>query len=151
MSLVLGDYFRRGLLDHGRMRQSAAERCRRHGIRPPDPSAPLVSLSGGNQQRVVLAKWLERLPRVLVLHEPTQGVDVTTRYEIYDLLRGLAGGGVGILWVSTDYDELAAVSDRVLVCAKGSVVAEVPGPPFHRDQIASQVRTASAGPLAMGA
>jgi ribose transport system ATP-binding protein len=144
MSLVLGDYFRRGLLAHGRLNRAAAERCRSYGVRPPDPRARLASLSGGNQQRVVLAKWLERPPRVLLLHEPTQGVDVATRDEIYALLRGLAGRGIAILWVSTDFDELAAVSDRVLVCAGGGVVGEVPGPPFARDQITAEVYAASA-------
>jgi ribose transport system ATP-binding protein len=151
MSLVLGDYFRHGLLAHGRIRRTAAQRCREYGVRPPDPSATLASLSGGNQQRIVLAKWLERPPRALLLHEPTQGVDVATRAEIYELLRGLASGGVGILWVSTDFDELATVADRVLVCAGGTVVGEVPGPPFTRDQITAEVYAASAAPLARGA
>jgi ribose transport system ATP-binding protein len=151
MSLVLGDYFRRGLLAHGRLRSTAEERGRGYGVRPDDPRATLASLSGGNQQRVVLAKWLERPPKVLLLHEPTQGVDVATRADIYALMRELAATGVGILWVSTDFDELAAVADRVLVCAGGSVVGEVPGPPFSREKITSEVYAASAGPLAEGA
>jgi ribose transport system ATP-binding protein len=151
MSLVLGDYFRRGLLAHGRIRRTAADRGRDFGIRPADPTATLASLSGGNQQRVVLAKWLEKPPKVLLLHEPTQGVDVATRADIYEMMRGLAATGVGILWVSTDFDELAAISDRVLVCAGGSVVAEVSGPPFSREKITAEVYAASAGPLAEGA
>jgi ribose transport system ATP-binding protein len=150
MSLVLGDYFRRGLLAHGRLRRTAAERGRGYGVRPDDPRATLASLSGGNQQRVVLAKWLERPPKVLLLHEPTQGVDVATRADIYELMRDLTKRGVGILWVSTDFDELAAVADRVLVCAGGSVVGEVPGPPFSREKITSEVYAASAGQLAEG-
>jgi ribose transport system ATP-binding protein len=151
MSLVLGDYFRRGLLAHGGLRRTAAERGRGFGVRPDDPRATLASLSGGNQQRVVLAKWLERPPKVLLLHEPTQGVDVSTRADIYELMRGLTKQGVGILWVSTDFDELAAVADRILVCAGGSVVGEVPGPPFSREKISSEVYAASAGQLAEGA
>ncbi len=151
MSLVLGDYYRRGLLAHGRMRRTAADRGRSYGVRPDDPRATLASLSGGNQQRVVLAKWLERPPKVLLLHEPTQGVDVATRADIYALMRELAATGVGILWVSTDFDELAAVADRVLVCASGSVVGEVSGPPFSREKITAEVYAASAGPLAEGA
>jgi ribose transport system ATP-binding protein len=151
MSLVLGDYFRRGLLAHGGLRRTAAERGRRYGVRPDDPRATLASLSGGNQQRVVLAKWLERPPKMLLLHEPTQGVDVSTRADIYELMRSLAKQGVGILWVSTDFDELAAVADRIVVCAGGSVVGEVPGPPFSREKITSEVYAASAGQLAEGA
>jgi ribose transport system ATP-binding protein len=144
MALVLGDHFRRGVLARGQLRQAAAERCRGYGIRPADPGNPVAALSGGNQQRVLLAKWLERRPRVLLLHEPTQGVDVATRAEIYDLLRGLAAEGLGILWVSTDFDELAAVADRVLVCAAGVVAEQLPSPPFSRDQITSAVYAASA-------
>jgi ribose transport system ATP-binding protein len=151
MSLVLGDYFRGGLLAHGRMRRTAGERGRGYGVRPDDPRATLASLSGGNQQRVVLAKWLERPPKVLLLHEPTQGVDVATRADIYELMRGLTGRGVGILWVSTDFDELAVVADRVLVCAGGSVVSEVPGPPFSREKITAEVYAVSASALAEGA
>ncbi len=150
MALVLGDYFRRGLLSHARIHRTAFERARSYGVRPAEPSATLASLSGGNQQRVLLAKWLERPPKVLLLHEPTQGVDVATRADIYELMRGLAASGVAILWVSTDFDELAAVADRILVCAGGSVVTEVSGPPFSRDKITSEVYAASAGPLAEG-
>jgi ribose transport system ATP-binding protein len=151
MSLVLGDYYRRGLLAHGRLRRTAAERGSVYGVRPDDPRVTLASLSGGNQQRVVLAKWLEKPPKVLLLHEPTQGVDIATRADIYELMRGLAAAGVGILWVSTDFDEIAAVADRVLVCAAGGVVGEVPGPPFSRQKITSEVYAASAGQLAEGA
>ncbi|MGH3158201.1 MAG: ATP-binding cassette domain-containing protein, partial [Streptosporangiaceae bacterium] len=146
MSLVLGDHFRRGLLARAELRRVAAGRCRDYGIRPGEPRRPVTSLSGGNQQRVLLAKWLERPPRVLLLHEPTQGVDVATRAEIYELLRGLAAGGLGIVWVSTDFDELAAVASRVLVCAGGVVAGEVAGPPFSRDQITAAVYAASARP-----
>ncbi len=151
MSLVLGDYFRAGVLTHGRLRRTAEERGRGYGVRPDDPRATLASLSGGNQQRVVLAKWLERPPKVLLLHEPTQGVDVATRADIYDLMRQLAASGVGILWVSTDFDELAAVADRVLVCAGGGVVSGVAGPPFSREKITAEVYAASTQTLAEGA
>src|SRR5579875_2198536 len=144
MSLVLGDHFRRGVLARGQLRQAAAQRCRGYGIRPAEPGRPVAALSGGNQQRVLLAKWLERRPRVLLLHEPTQGVDVATRAGIYGLLRGLAAEGLGIVWVSTDFDELAAVAGRVLVCAAGVVAAQLPGPPFSRDQITAAVYAASA-------
>jgi rhamnose transport system ATP-binding protein len=107
---------------------------------------PVSMLSGGNQQKVVLVKWLEQSPEVLLLHEPTHGVDVTTRAEIYDLMRTLSATGKAILWVSTDFDELAAVSDRVLVCASGTIVSEVPGPPFTRDRITAEVYAKSSAP-----
>ena len=83
-------------------------------MRPRDATLNMSALSGGNQQKVVLARWLEQSPRVLLLHEPTQGVDVATRHQIYELMRARAAQGVAILWVSTDFDELASVSHRIL-------------------------------------
>jgi len=142
MSLVLGDYFRYGTLRHGRMRSSALERIQILGIRPSAPELEAVALSGGNQQKVLLAKWIEELPRCLLLHEPTQGVDVGTRREIYELMRSLRSKGLGILWVSTDFDELASICDRVVVCADGRIVGEVPGPPYSRDAITNCVYAA---------
>ncbi len=139
LSLVYGRYLRRGALAHSAIRRTAGERCATYGVRPPDPALPLGALSGGNQQKVVLARWLELGPRVLLLHEPTQGVDVATRAEIYGFMRARCAQGVAILWVSTDFDELATIAHRILVCAAGVVAGEVPGPPFTRDQITSAV------------
>jgi ribose transport system ATP-binding protein len=146
LSLVLGDYFHHGVLSHRRIRRTARARCDTYRVRPADPGLEMMALSGGNQQKVVLAKWLEQSPGVLLLHEPTHGVDVTTRAEIYDLMRTLSAAGKAILWVSTDFDELAAVSDRVLVCASGTIVSEVPGPPFTRDRITAEVYAKSSAP-----
>ena len=98
----------------------------------------MSALSGGNQQKVVLARWLEINPRVLLMHEPTQGVDVATRAEIYEIMRARCRQGAAILWVSTDFDELATVAHRILVCA-GGVIAGSLTPPFTRDRITSEV------------
>jgi ribose transport system ATP-binding protein len=81
---------------------------------------------------------------VLLLHEPTQGVDVATRAEIYEIMRGLCDQGTGVLWVTTDFDELAAVCQRIAVCDAGRIVTHVPGPPFSRDRITSEVYAAAA-------
>jgi ribose transport system ATP-binding protein len=143
LSLVLGEYFHRGLLSHRLIRETALSRCETYRVRPAEPALEMIALSGGNQQKVVLAKWLEQSPQVLLLHEPTHGVDVTTRSEVYDLMRSLSAGGKAILWVSTDFDELAAVADRILVCDSGAIVAEVPGPPFTRDRISAEVYASS--------
>ncbi len=151
MSLVLGDYFRKGVLARGQLRRTAAERCHSFGVRPPRPKARLASLSGGNQQRVVLARWLEHPPAVLLLHEPTQGVDVATRADVYAMMRRFADNGIAILWVSTDFDELAAVSDRLLICAGGAVVSELAARPMSRDQITAEVYAAQSVPAAAGA
>jgi ribose transport system ATP-binding protein len=93
---------------------------------------------------VVLARWLELAPRLLLLHEPTQGVDVGTRQEIYEIMRARCRQGVGILWVSTDFDELATVANRILVCA-GGVIATSLEPPFTRDRITSEVYATAVG------
>jgi ribose transport system ATP-binding protein len=141
LSLVLPRFIRRGFLAHGRMRRVAEERAETYDVRPRNPGVSMSALSGGNQQKVVLARWLELAPRVLLLHEPTQGVDVATRQEIYEIMRARCRQGVGILWVSTDFDELATVANRILVCA-GGVIAGQLEPPFTRDRITSEVYTA---------
>jgi len=144
LSLVLGRYFGRGVLGHRRIRRTATERSVTFGIRPHNPALEIAALSGGNQQKVLLARWFELLPHVLLLHEPTQGVDVATRAEIYEIMRELCAQGVAILWVSTDFDELATVADRIAVCDSGRIVSYVSGPPFTRDRITSAVYAAAA-------
>jgi ribose transport system ATP-binding protein len=88
---------------------------------------PVGSLSGGNQQKVVIAKWLMRKPRIILLNDPTRGIDVGTKQEIYTLLRRLADEGAAIVLYSTDYDELIGCCDRVLVMYDGTVRAELSG------------------------
>jgi ABC-type sugar transport system ATPase subunit len=78
-------------------------------------------LSGGNQQKVVLAKWLATRPRILLLEEPTRGVDVGAKHEIYELLRGLAAEGMAIVLISTEMPELLGLCDRVIVLHRGEV------------------------------
>jgi len=87
-------------------------------------------LSGGNQQKVVMAKWLAIAPRVLVVDEPTRGIDVGARAALYELLRGLArDSGVAILMVSSELPEVIGMSDRVLVMHRGSIAGELPAGP----------------------
>ncbi len=88
---------------------------------------PVGSLSGGNQQKVVIAKWLMRQPRIILLNDPTRGIDVGTKQEIYQLLRKLADAGAAILFYSTDYAELIGCCDRVLVLYDGAVQRELAG------------------------
>ena len=88
---------------------------------------PVATLSGGNQQKVVLGSRLVARPRVLVLQEPTRGVDVGARYEIHQYLRGIAEEGTAILWITTDVEEAVLLGDRLLVLREGSVVAELKG------------------------
>ena len=99
---------------------------------------PVGALSGGNQQKVVIAKWLMTQPRIILLNDPTRGIDVGTKQEIYQLLRRLADAGAAIVFYSTDYDELIGCCDRVLVLYDGAIVRELAGAEItERNLIAS--------------
>lgn len=95
------------------------------GLRPPDPTKVVSYLSGGNQQKVVIGKWLASGARLLLLDEPTRGVDVGAREEIYELIRRQAANGVAVVLLSSDLREILAISDRILVMRSGRMVAEV--------------------------
>jgi ribose transport system ATP-binding protein len=110
-----------GLIKFGRERQVAGEQCRRLNVKTPNVEERARNLSGGNQQKVVLAKWLSLDPKVLVFDEPTRGIDVGAKAEIYDLMRELADAGVAIVMISSDMEEVLGVSDRVVVMHEGSV------------------------------
>jgi len=114
----------RGFLRSARERADATATMRRFQIRAASSEALAASLSGGNQQKVVLARWLARAPRLVLLDEPTQGVDVGARADIYRLIRRASEEGAAVLMVSSDPEELVNLCDRVAVLAKGQLVAE---------------------------
>jgi ribose transport system ATP-binding protein len=143
LSLSLRSFMQGGFLRLDKLLATADERAVAYDVRPPDAALNLAALSGGNQQKVVLARWLEESPRVLLLHEPTQGVDVATRQQIYELMRARAAEGAAILWVTTDFDELATMAHRILLCA-GGVIAGSIAPPYSRDRITSEVYSTTA-------
>jgi ribose transport system ATP-binding protein len=95
-------------------------------IKTSSEKALVGNLSGGNQQKIVLSKWLATNPKILLLDEPTRGIDINARYEIYKLMTALAAKGLGIIMVSSELPEILAVSDRVLVIAEGKLTAEMP-------------------------
>jgi len=97
--------------------------------------APARTLSGGNQQKVVLAKWLLAHPRILLLDEPTRGIDVGAKFEIYQLIHQLADDGAGVLIISSELEELLGLCDRLLVMRRGEIVAALPRPEFDRERI----------------
>jgi ABC-type sugar transport system ATPase subunit len=94
-------------------------------IRIADPERPAQNLSGGNQQKVVLAKWLQRHSEVLLFDEPTRGIDVGAKYEIYMLINELAAAGKAILLISSELPEVLGMSDRILVMHDGRVTGEI--------------------------
>jgi ribose transport system ATP-binding protein len=122
----LSRFSRGGFLRGGAELAAAAEMTAQLDVRPPDPTRPVRTLSGGNQQKVVLARWLLEECSVLLLDEPTRGVDVGARSEIYALVRRLAARGVAVVLVSSEVPEVLGLADRVLVIREGRVVREAP-------------------------
>jgi rhamnose transport system ATP-binding protein len=100
-------------------------------------------LSGGNQQKVVLAKWLGRQPVVLIVDEPTRGIDIATKAEVHRLLAHLAGDGVAVLVISSELPEVLALADRILVMREGRLAAEFD----HADASEEQIMAAATGQL----
>ena len=119
-----------GVLNRKVVRSKGAEWVERLHIRTRSPDAPVSSLSGGNQQRVVLAKWLASTPKIMILNGPTVGVDVASKLEIHDIIRNLASQGMGLLVISDDIPELIHVCHRILLMKKGRIVSL-----FERERI----------------
>jgi ribose transport system ATP-binding protein len=119
--------FSRVLLDVRRERRRAREELQSLKTVPDDPDRAVRLLSGGNQQKVVLARWLLHECRLLLLDEPTRGVDIATKAEIYRIIGDLAGAGLGVLVVSSELEELVGICTRILVMRDGEIVAEVDG------------------------
>jgi len=125
-----------GFLPPGRLRANAERMIGRMDVRPPDPGRAIQTLSGGNQQKAMLGRWLCRDPKVLILDEPTQGIDVGTKAQIYRLIMDLAAEGRGILLISSELFELVNLADRLLVVRRGRIVREMtPGGPTDVDVV----------------
>ena len=131
----LGRFSRGGFLNSSAERSHATELSRSLDIRPPGVERMVGKLSGGNQQKVVLARWLLRDCRVLMLDEPTRGVDVGARSEIYALIRSLADSGVAVVVVSSEVEEVLGLADRVLVVREGAVVHEGPAAEINESKV----------------
>ena len=116
---------RAGFRDAARERAIADEMVAKLGVKTPSQRQPVQFLSGGNQQKIVLGKWLALKPRVLLLDEPTRGIDVGAKQEIYRLIEELADGGVAILFVSSEMEEILRLSDRALVMHQGRITGEL--------------------------
>jgi erythritol transport system ATP-binding protein len=129
--------FVRGVVLSAREENSEVERLiRLLSIKTTDARQPVTTLSGGNQQKVVLAKNLLTDPKVLLLDEPTRGIDVAAKSEIFDIMNDLADRGLGVLFVSSELKEIVAMADRAIVMARGRIVGEFEGPAINEHHLA---------------
>jgi ribose transport system ATP-binding protein len=139
LTMATADCGRGGRLRHRRELSGVRADVDRYRIRAQSPSIPISQLSGGNQQKVVLARWLRSAPRILLLDEPTQGVDIGARAELWAALRRATEAGAGALVASADADELAQLCDRVVLICDGEVGRELDDPPRSAEQLAHAV------------
>ena len=129
----LDRYSTAGLINSAKETSAAKEACRSINIKPPAPEMKAANLSGGNQQKVVLAKWLALSPKVLIFDEPTRGIDVGAKSEIYALIRKLAGEGVSVIAISSEMEEVLGISDRIAVMHEGRITGIL-----NRDQFSEE-------------
>src|ERR1035437_3458124 len=134
--MVLSSFFQRLVLNRKRLSARARQELETYSVRPPRPQLAFNALSGGNQQKVLFAKWLARAPELLLLDEPTQGVDVGARSQIWDVIREFASSGSTVICASTDYEQLETLCDRVLVVFGGVIVSQLSGSEETKETIA---------------
>jgi ribose transport system ATP-binding protein len=132
---VLGRVSRAGVLDFGRERRLVNGIVDRLAIDADRVSAPVGTLSGGNQQKALLGRWLLADSRVLLLYDVTRGVDVATKHDIYDLILELAGEGRAVVLYSSDTEEIAHLCHRILVMREGAIAEELEGPGVDAEEI----------------
>lgn len=122
---ALGRNTRAGLVRRRDQREQARRMIRELGIRTPSPEQEIRYLSGGNQQKAVIGKWLLAESEILIMDEPTRGVDVGAKVEIYELMNELTERGAGILMISSELPEVLGMSDRILVMSEGRITGEL--------------------------
>ena len=132
-----------GIVSPSRQREAVESEITTFGIKVGSPVLPITSLSGGNQQKVALSRALATDPKVMLIEEPTQGVDVRSRMDIYRMLRSAADGGIGVVVESSDAGELAGLADRVVVMSRGKIIHEMPGVGSTEESIVGTFAVAS--------
>jgi ribose transport system ATP-binding protein len=134
----LGKFAGRGLLRRRSETRFSGGEMRRFGVRPVFPSQRMAQFSGGNQQKIVLARWLQTQPKVLLLHEPTQGVDAGAKKELFQLIREAADDRTAVVIFSSDIEEIANMCHRVLILRHGALTAEIPQHQLSEDRIMAE-------------
>lgn len=132
---VLDKVFNPWRLSATQMARHASQLAKRFDIRPRDPRLLFGALSGGNQQKVLLAKWLQQEPSLILLDEPTQGVDVGAREQVFEQIRGAAAQGAAVLCASSDHEQLEAIASRVLVFSRGRQIGDLLGAQISKHAI----------------
>jgi len=145
---VLTQHARAGVIDHRALDALTRAEIKRLNVRVPGPEGIVGGLSGGNQQKILLARWLEIKPKVLILDEPTRGVDVGAKSEIYKIIHQLADDGVAILCISSELPELIGICDRVLVMREGELTGEVTGDAITQENIMEMATHVEVAPAA---
>ncbi len=141
----LAGFFRRGRLQRRRLERHAAGLMDAYDIKPRDAAKQFRLLSGGNQQKVVIAKWLSRTPRMVIFDEPVQGVDVGARAEIFDVVRRTAQQGAGVLVASSELEPMLELCTRILVLRDGRLVADLPADGLNRRELTTYVYFGATG------
>jgi ribose transport system ATP-binding protein len=141
---VLGAHSHCGVLRRGELLRVTQEAIDRFSARGAGPEGIIGGLSGGNQQKLLLARWLEIKPRVLILDEPTRGVDIGAKHEIYRIIHELANAGVAVLCISSELAEIIGVCDRVLVMREGWLAGELDGERITQENIMALATQAQA-------
>jgi ribose transport system ATP-binding protein len=142
MMQVIPRYYRGMRLRSRALLKDARALLTEYDVRPNRPEMLYQSLSGGNQQKVVLAKWLQTEPKLLLLHEPTQGVDIGARVQIFEVLRREAAKGTAVICASSDHEQLEQICDRVLIFGHGRIVRELSGSAVTKRRITEQCLSA---------
>ena len=127
-----------GIIDRKRQRESVDKWVEMLDVRPNDPDMLAMQLSGGNQQKVVLAKWISTEAKILIIDEPTNGVDIGAKSEIHQIIRKLASEGTAVIVISSELPEILSVSDRVLVMRKGRIAGEFINDDLTQEMIMSK-------------
>jgi ribose transport system ATP-binding protein len=122
-----------------KLKSQAKAICHRLNVVPPNVELTFGNLSGGNQQKALIGKWLETEPEVMLLNEPTQGVDIGARKEIFKLIRATVSNGMGVLCATSDYEQLVEMADRVIVLSNGRQTGELFGEEITKDSLAAAV------------